>query len=707
MSKRILICANPDLNFIDGSSIWAQTIALAVAATEAAQVDFLARSTPERDELFEPLRAASNIAILDGTAKQHWGGKSFKRLDSPKMAELAVKFDQSQSYDVIIVRGLDIAQTLLKHPTVLAKCWLYLTNIPQSSEQYDAPLRLTMQHLANGCQRLLCQTEGFKSLWQALVPGFASAKVHLYTPVIPDLPDVLLPLEKRPLSAIYAGKFKADWMTLDMAEAWPTIHQQVSGSELLMIGDKIHNEPGQPKYAQHMRHALESTPGLKWLGPLSRAATQKRLQQARIGLSWRADNMDDTLEYSTKILEYGGAGCAAILNRNPLHETLLGRDYPLFANTPHEFTQQLTRALREPALAQRAANTLKQLAERHTFSTRVNEMRQWLSEIPKKTRVLVAGHDLKFFAQLQRKLEETGDFEFLIDQWKGHNEHDEVRSLALLEQADVIFCEWCLGNIKWYSHHKKTSQRLVARLHLQEIRTDYLAQANWDAIDHIGFVSDATRRDALAVFKDFPFHKTSVIPNYLDKGKFTPKKKTGDARYTLGIIGITPQRKRLDRALDVLEALLEEDNRYCLRIKGQNPLDYAWLLKREDELSYYQNIFARINKNPKLRYKVIFDPPGDDVNEWFTMIGFILSPSDFESFHMAVGEGMLTGATPIIWNWDGAKEIWSKEWVIDNTAQAKEKILRGEPGINATEYVLKKYPAHRTTAQWQDLINGS
>ena len=32
MTKRVLICGNPDLNYIDGSSIWAQTIALATAA---------------------------------------------------------------------------------------------------------------------------------------------------------------------------------------------------------------------------------------------------------------------------------------------------------------------------------------------------------------------------------------------------------------------------------------------------------------------------------------------------------------------------------------------------------------------------------------------------------------------------------------------------------------------------------------------------
>jgi glycosyltransferase involved in cell wall biosynthesis len=571
---------------------------------------------------------------------------------------------------------------------------------------------LICQQLAGTCQRLLCQTEGFKALWMELAPELDKRKVCIYSPVIPDLPKYLQPVMSRPVRAIYAGKFKGDWMTLEMAEAWSEIHDSVPGSELVMIGDKIHNEPDRPTYAERMRQALEGTQGLSWLGALSREAVQEQLRHARVGLSWRHENMNDTLEYSTKILEYGGAGCAAILNRNPLHEQLLGNDYPLFANSVREFKWQLVRALREPQVAQQAADTLRRLAERHTFSARVDEIRLWLKDVPKapvpktKTRVLVAGHDLKFFGLLQKKLEATGQFEFLTDQWQGHDQHDEAKSRALLEQADVIFCEWCLGNLKWYSHNKRPHQRLVARFHLQERELPYVAEANWDNIDHISYVSEFIRREGQKAF-GFPFEKTSVIPNLLDESKFTPKKKTGDARYTLGIIGVAPARKRLDRALDLLEALLEEDDRYCLRVKGKHPLDYGWLLKREDELAYYRNVFERINSNPKLRHKVIFDPPGDDVNDWFTMVGFILSPSDFESFHIAIGEGMLTGAMPIIWPWDGAAEIWGKKWIIRTIPEAKKAVLTSEPNEELRAEIINSMPSDIIVQQWQSILGGS
>nr|WP_298249103.1 glycosyltransferase [uncultured Halomonas sp.] len=713
MTQRVLICGNPDPNYIDGSSIWAQTIALATSAA-GAQVDFLARSTPQRDELYGPLKAAANLTIIDGSDRQHWKGKGFARVTPVMLGELAIRLDRAQPYDVIIVRGLEIATQLLEAPDVLARCWMYLTDIPQAVADYAPDQRLNMQRIAHGCQRLLCQTQGFKALWQALVADLDTTKVRLYTPVIPDLPEALPLLHQRPQRAVYAGKFKSDWMTLEMTQCWPAVHGELPSSELVMIGDKIHDVPEERAgYKQEMQQALESTAGLRWLGAQPREAVQQQLRQARVGLSWRDESMNDTVEYSTKILEYGGAGCAAILNRNPLHEELLGEDYPLYANSTAEFASQLTRALSEPQVTQQAADALKRLAERHTFSTRVEEIRQWLGEAPEapkpiiKTKVLVAGHDLKFFTLLQKKLEATGQFEFLTDQWQGHNKHDEAKSLALLEQADVIFCEWCLGNLKWYSQHKKPGQRLVARFHAQEARTPYMGEANWDNIDHISFVSEHTRRQALEVFRGFPFDKTSVIPNYLDDTKFTPKKKTGEARFTLGIVGVAPKSKRLDRAVDLLEALLEEDDRYCLRVKGKHPLDYGWLLKREDELAYYRNVFERINSNPKLRHKVMFDPPGDDVNEWFTMVGFILSPSDFESFHMAIGEGMLTGATPIIWDWDGAAEIWGDKYVIRSLQGAKQAVLNGEPTKELAAELMSAMSSQDICQHWQQVIQES
>jgi len=492
--KRVLICANPDLNLIDGSSIWAQTIALVLAKTGKAQVDFLAKSSVKRDDLFGALQRSKKVRIIDGTAKHYRYSNGIRRLQDRQMFDVAAKLDKENDYDVIVVRGYKIAKAFARHPVLLAKCWIYLTDIPQTIELMSDENRAQLRAIARGAGRILYQSQGFYSLWQAVAPDAPNDCFFLYSPVIPDIQDDLPKISRRPFRAIYAGKFKGDWRTLEMAECWPSIRKNIPNAELVMIGDKIHAEQSPVNYQQRMRHALENTEALHWLGALPRERVQEELKTARVGLSWRNDNMDDTLEYSTKILEYGGAGCAAILNRNNLHESLLGTDYPLFANSEEEFKQRLTKALLEPHVTQMAADRLKSLANKHTFSNRVAVLTKWLTEIPNKKTILVAGHDLKFLGLLQKKLQETGKYTLVIDKWQGHNKHNEKNSKLLLEKADIIFCEWCLGNLKWYSRHKKTGQRLVARFHLQEKDLPYLGEANLENIDHISYVSEYIKR---------------------------------------------------------------------------------------------------------------------------------------------------------------------------------------------------------------------
>ncbi|WP_395166941.1 glycosyltransferase family 1 protein [Francisella salimarina] len=712
INKKVLVCASPDLNYIDGSSIWLQTIMLVVSATGYADIDFIAKSTPERDELYAKIKADKNISIIDGTDKSFWNGKGIKRLNHDMMADLAAKLDDSNNYDIVIVRGFEIAKKLADYPITLSKCWLYLTDIPQSIKDYSQELRQDISELGLGCRRVLCQTEGFKDIWLRIERRLESEKVYIYSPVIPDFAE-FTPVAERKQIATYAGKYTADWNTLEMARAWVDVYDKLPNSQLIMIGDKIHNDPIPENFATLMRQVLENTKGLEWLGALSREGVYENLLQARVGLSWRDESLNDIVEYSTKLLEYGSAGCAAIVNRNLLHEQLLGRDYPLFANSDKDFQQKLKLALTDDDICQKAANIVQKLARKHTFSDRVETVKSWILNNNKldsgKKIVLVAGHDLKFFGLLQNKLEATGKYTFIIDKWLGHNKHDENQSQRLLKQADVIFCEWCLGNLKWYSNNKLSYQRLVARFHGQERFLPYLTESNWDNIDHIAYVSDVIRRTDES---KFPIEKTSIIVNYIDSEKFKPNKKTGESRYTLGIIGVVPTMKRLDRALDLLEELLEEDSRYCLRVKGKNPLEYDWLLKREAEIEYYKSIFERINSSDKLRYKVIFDPAGDDVNEWLSLVGFILSPSDFESFHMAIGEGMLTGATPVVWNWDGANEIWPDYSIVKSVDEAKELIqkVNQEDMLDSVYeknrgWMLDNYVSEGIVDKWRVLLN--
>ncbi|NOJ60398.1 glycosyltransferase [Arthrobacter sp. 260] len=315
---------------------------------------------------------------------------------------------------------------------------------------------------------------------------------------------------------------------------------------------------------------------------------------------------------------------------------------------------------------------------------------------PAAKRILVAGHDLKFARGLISYLEDAGHT-IEIDQWLGHSQHDETGSRAKLATADIIFCEWALGNAVWYANNKRQDQRLVCRLHLQELTTPYLSQLNTHNVDQFIFVgrhiADVAERDF-----DIPAKKSQVIPNYVDTKRLHRDKKPG-ANWNIGLVGIVPQRKRLDLALDVLRGLRRSDRRYHLFIKGKRPEDFPWMADRPEELAYYLEQYQRIENDPLLSGAVTFDPQGDDMAEWYRKIGTVLSMSDFESFHLTLADGAASGALPATLAWSGADQIYPVSWISASVesltkrvaSMAADEPMRTAAVINARKFVEEHF----------------
>ncbi|PFA18409.1 glycosyl transferase family 1 [Bacillus cereus] len=331
----------------------------------------------------------------------------------------------------------------------------------------------------------------------------------------------------------------------------------------------------------------------------------------------------------------------------------------------------------------------------------------------KKKNVVFAGHDLKFAKLIIDYLKDLGKYEIKIDQWTGHNSHNEAYSEECLQWADIIICEWGLGNAVWYSEHKLPHQKLVVRMHLQEVDTVYPKQFMMENIDTIIAISPYVYEEFYRVFK-LPREKMKMIYNVVHTEQLDKQKE--DASYNLGIMGICPKRKRLDLAIDILEKLWGQDSRYKLFIKGKMPQDYPWLWKKEEERVYYEEQFQRIETAP-WKDAVIFEDFGP-VDEWFQKIGFILSTSDFESFHLAPSEGMASGSYPIILKWDGSDTIYPKTYLQDNIESCVDRIL----DINsmksnkvlfqqAKEYVQSHFDIEKIGGEWDELLenlyNGS
>jgi glycosyltransferase involved in cell wall biosynthesis len=274
--------------------------------------------------------------------------------------------------------------------------------------------------------------------------------------------------------------------------------------------------------------------------------------------------------------------------------------------------------------------------------------------------IVVAGHDLKFATGLIAELKAQGH-RVIIDKWLDHNKHDEEQSQRMLAEADVIFCEWTLGNAVWYSKNKSSRQRLVTRLHLQEISRPFVKMVLYEAVDEVVFVGRHLLEVAVRDHS-VPREISDVIPNAVDT-VLLRQEKTVDARFNLGFVGIVPARKRLDKALDVLSLLRTKDERYRLFIKGKRPEEFSWMANRPEEMSFYDEQYLRIETDPLLQGAVTFDAQGDDMAAWYRKIGVVLSLSDFESFHLTLPDGAASGALPASLAWPGADQIYPTSWL--------------------------------------------
>lgn len=710
---RALVYGDVDMNIIDGSAIWAQSMVQALSRA-GAEVTFVLKAPVRTGRLVDPLES------LPGVSVRRLPADAAGPLGVEDAARLLADLDAADPYDLAVVRGRRLAVRMTGTP-LAGRLWTYLTDVPQSVAELNGRARGELAAVAKASRLLLCQTEELRCHLEGTLSK-AAGKCVLFPPVV-VLPEGLEPRGDhrpgRPLRLVYSGKFAPRWNTYEMAALPRRLAARGVEAELHMVGDKIHRDRDDPGFGARMRTALESAPGLVWHGGHPRAEAMRLAAGCDVALSWRAPELDASLELSTKVLEMGTLGVPVVLNRTPMHEGLLGTDYPLFANTEAEVLDVLA-ALGDGDTYASARRRCMTAARAYGLDAAADRLRGYLRrELPaapagaKKTRVLVASHDLKFFTRLMDRIASLPDVDLRVDRWPALARHDPRVSRELAEWADVIVCEWCGPNAVWYSEwikrHGRPDQRLVVRLHRFELYATWPGRVDIGAVDQVVCVSphyaELTRKTT-----GWPADKVTVIPNWVDDVTLDRAKLPG-AEHHLGVIGIAPWRKRLDLALDVLEDLRGRDPRFTLMVKSKLPWDLPWVWNRTEERERFEAVFRRIRRSPDLARAVVFDPPGPDVPAWLRRVGFVLSTSDDESFHLAPAEGMASGAVPALLGWPGVETIYDSHWVHADPAAMADRIIAVvaggrwyEESARARVEVRRSYALDLVVDRWIDLL---
>jgi glycosyltransferase involved in cell wall biosynthesis len=714
---RVAVYGEVDPNLVDGSSVWLQSICQVLASLEGVEVTLLLRRPPdpERRFLLAELEADDGVELVDA-------GRA--GLLSPAEAlDLLEDLDRGRPFDLVLLRGQALLAEVADRAGFDGRLWSYAMT---GRGMPDATLRA----LAARSARLLCQTEAVAAELREIVPA-ANGSLLVLPPMIPDYARPPKRTEgEGPLRLVYSGKLAPEYCWLETVEAFRRLREAQPGAELHVLGDKVYRPPEHPDFHEEATRALRETEGLRWHGAVPRAAVHDLLAECDLALSIRSPDVEAAREISTKVLEYGAAGLPVVLNRAPAYESLLGEDYPLFIDGPADAGRILTGPALDPGARAVAAQACSTASREFTFSHAASRLAAHLPPPPAAPhptltppewgksrmrssngagvalRVLVAGHDLKFLAPIREAVAAAGAT-LAEDVWHSHTEHDERASCAALEQADVIFCEWCLGNAVWYSRNKRPDQRLIVRLHRTEIYTDYPESVQIANVDQVVCVAQHIADEAIERF-GWDSGKLRVIPNGIDVDRFRlPKEKT--ARYMLGMVGYVPRRKRLDRALDVIEGLRSQDRRFHLLLPGHPPSEFDWVVRRPEECEFFRQCYARIQASDRLRGGVAFLPFTEDLPSFFRQVGFVLSTSESEGHQVALAEGAASGAVPVILNRPGAHDQFPNRWIHATGDLAAHAVAAISAASLSTEHSAAMVHARRWSSgavlpEWRELL---
>lgn len=715
---RIAVVADLGNNLVDGSVVWLRNTLLALTGDGTRQhVTFLLRDDQQPDSvLFPPGAGFPGCEILAPADLSRIDTQPCAALTAGRLALLVELVEaRDGAFDTILVRGTAFAMALLASPRLRHKTVVYTTERPDFASIVATPYeRALVEHAKHILVQNVVQKRYFEVYLQA-GPG----RVSEFPPMValPELDTAALEglAAAKPAALSYAGKLDAQYCVEELVDLAPALREL--GFAVEVMGNKFNRAPGDPEFIERLTRKLEATPGVDWRRGVPHEEAQARMRGVRFGWCVRSEAMDNSIEFSTKLLEYSAQGTPPILRRTRQHVGLFGDDYPYFAATPQEVLELLRRNPAPDARYRDAVARALAVARRFDIraaSDRLEPLRRCEPGVAApaaagaRRRLLVATHDDKFLVAALRRLEERPDLEIRHQRWKNPRVPPDEGPEAQSAWPEVVFCEWCCAQAVWWSRNKAPGQRLIVRLHRFEAFEPHPREVDWRAVDALIVVSDHFRELAIREF-GVPASIIHVLPQYVDTAEFD-RPKLARASRTVGLVGINAlAHKRPDRAIDYLERLVARDPRFTLRIRSRLPWEYGWVwVGRPHERQAFTELFRRCMEPPLARH-VQFDRAGNDMGEWFRSVDFILSSSDTEGCHTSVAEGMAAGCWPVCWAWPGAASVYGAEHVHDSvdamveaTLAAAERLERG--GAPAIKEAARRFDIQVSTDLFWTLI---
>lgn len=587
---------------------------------------------------------------------------------------------RTQRADWVLAQGAELTRYLTGSTTLSRKLWAMPLDAPYRDEALQRGVLGRLSALSAGSHRLLVATESQRAVLEATDPSTTS-RVVLMPTLTPNAPLASFD-ERCDDGGEHALEIDLDVFT---ESSLPDLTRFVERASLM-------RRPPRVILTGSATAPLADLPLWGRIPGLIRS-TDRRRATADIAL---LPSGTDPLAHGTA-LDHALARGLAALSCDDQDEGTEG------VLTVSDVSEILDRPLPAPSTGAPPAPDSPPVAE-------------WFPAAPELTvaprdrvKVVIAGADFKFAGDIVTALAADPRIDLRIDLFTANAKPQPEISAQYRDWADVVIAEFASYNALWYADNIRPDQKLIVHLHGYELLSDWIDDLAVDNCAAIVVASEFYRARALSM-KDWPADLVLAIPNSVDPADLRREKFT-DARFHLGFAGYVPILKRPDRALDLLRRLRAEDPRYVLHLRGHDPWNYAWEWKKTSHQDSYRRFYAAVGEDPDLLAGISFEPFGSDMGNWLRRVGWMLSPSYRETFHLAGVEGATSGAIPLVWERDGSHEIFSDRWNFASTQEVAEFVLatnssadsyRAE-AVRAMEFA-ERYSAHRVSGRWIDLV---
>lgn len=376
---KVLLFGFIDMNSMDGSAVFLSSLASTIALDSNIEVDLLLASPVKRDILIQPLEKFDNITILNpfvdpffNAAGDEWVKKGVIDFD---VAEMLISHYWSQNdYDWLFVRSIETVEKIVKHKQIIKNTLVYATGLTHIGQDVNEEKFESIKNIYDQCAYFLCQTEEMcEFVIEILNLNKEKNKVSLLTPMIPNVESAEGQTRLKN-KLVYTGKFDPDWKTIPIITAFKELKREIPNLSLDVAGDKFKWVKDDTQFKEEAAYLLKNTDGLTWYGALTRENAQQLIVNSDIGITWRSEEMDSSLELSTKLLEYGILRKAVIMNPTKMHMKLFGEDYPLYAVTEKDFRDAVKLALCNKDIYEFAAQRMYQVSRQFLFSEAIKKL---------------------------------------------------------------------------------------------------------------------------------------------------------------------------------------------------------------------------------------------------------------------------------------------------------------------------------------------